>query len=331
MTLKSYEDVNHLVLNCYRDGYSIAVKLNEFPVFTSETILETARISYEENSLLDYIENEELPPLLVEMIDSSPKLSQYKIWHNGCLILEVRDRIGHINSENSANSRSQSFAAKASQFLLNHSPHSPRWLLNNQDDPLDADTSAKLKDDESPYYDSFFIMLKPTNLSMLYDVLNLTDSNCWSSMDRLQLESQIVLHNSPSLSLEVEPTKAPTESSNTRRPKRKRLPHTRLKDLPNKSLASSTTTTANLNQSKFSYMRLDKNNSNNETSNHNRGNVVFHNNYTQELDSIGNATSCLPPQLALQHFIATKKATRKNVQTAIVQKYCRFKTKFDRS
>ena len=87
MTTENFENTNHLVLNFYADGYTIAIKLNEFPVFTSETILETAKISYEETSLLDYIESEELPPLLVEMIDASPKLNQYKIWHNGCLIL----------------------------------------------------------------------------------------------------------------------------------------------------------------------------------------------------------------------------------------------------
>lgn len=96
---EDFKNLNHLVLNFYPDGYSIAVKLNEFPIFTTETILETAKISYDETSLLNYIENEELPPLLVEIIDSSPKLSQYKIWQNGCLVLEIRDKINNNYSD----------------------------------------------------------------------------------------------------------------------------------------------------------------------------------------------------------------------------------------
>lgn len=222
MTLKNqYENVNHLVLNFYSDGYSIAVKLNEFPVFTSETILETARISYEEHSLLDYIESEELPPLLVEMIDSSPKLSQYKIWHNGCLILEVRDRISH---------------------LVNDSPNS----------------------------ESFFILLKPTNLSMLYDVLNLTNSSSWSALERLQLESQIVLHNSPSLSLEPDNLDRISKCSD-----QKKLPHTKLKD-------------------------------------------------TDQRPTTPVASDCIPPQLTLQQFVATKKSRRKSLN-GLKPNFYRFK------
>lgn len=175
---ENFENINHLVLNFYPDGYSIAVKLNEFPVFTSETILETAKISYEETSLLDYIENEELPPILVEMIDGSPKLSQYKIWHNGCLIIEVRDKI-NVNLKNG----------------------------------------------------SYFTLLKPTNLSMLNDVLNLTESSLWSVRDRLQLESQIVLHNSPPLFLEPDASKQPPEQDSISVSKKTSNNYTKLKNI----------------------------------------------------------------------------------------------------
>lgn len=189
MMTENFENVNHLVLNFYPDGYSIAVKLNEFPVFTSETILETAKISYEEASLLDFIENEELPPLLVEMIDGSPKLSQYKIWHNGCLILEVRDKI-------------------STGTCLDPSRTSKTALNGN----------------------SYFILLKPTNLSILNDVLNLTESDSWSTQDKLQLESQIVLHSSPPLSLEPDASKQ--QNTNRQDTKiRKKLPHTKLNNV----------------------------------------------------------------------------------------------------
>lgn len=200
MSNEKFDDVNHLVLNFYPDGYSIAVKLNEFPVFTSETILETAKIPYEETSLLDYIENEELPPLLVEMIDGSPKLSQYKIWHNGCLILEVRDKINQPEHDEATVNK------YANQTQKNHVDNLiSRWMIEN-DNCVDSSDSIKPKN-------SFFIMLKPTNLSMLNDVLSLTESNSWTNQDRLQLESQIVLHNSPSLLLEPDATEQLSEAN----------------------------------------------------------------------------------------------------------------------
>lgn len=245
MMTENFENVNHLVLNFYPDGYSIAVKLNEFPVFTSETILETARISYEETSLLDYIENEELPPLLAEMIDSSPKLSQYKIWHNGCLILEVRDKIDPFDASDGVQEdndndkdysdpysyRSQNAAAAAAaaaaakfvskslacyeeeQFISNHKPPSS-WRTINGGDKISTDHDdyamapqmllATDTNESKPPKRNHFILLKPNNLSITYDVLNLTGSKSWSTQDRLQLESQIVLHNSPNLSLDPE-------------------------------------------------------------------------------------------------------------------------------
>lgn len=166
-------DINHLVLNLYHDGYTIAVKLNQFPIFTSESVLETAKISYQETSLLSYIENGELPPLLVEMIDGSPKLSQYRLWHNGCLVLEVRDKI------------------------MNTNRHGPKNDVTNQDR-----TNS-----------NYFTILKPTNLSMYNDLLILTESNAWSNQDKLRLESEIVLHNSPTLFLEPNASNHPNVPS----------------------------------------------------------------------------------------------------------------------
>lgn len=232
MTAENFEKTNHLVLNFYSDGYTIAIKLNEFPVFTSETILETAKIPYEETSLLDYIENEELPPLLVEMIDASPKLNQYKIWHNGCLILEVRDKIQTFNRRN------------FDKFSL------------------DAESAKSVN------IGSLFILLKPTNLSMLNDVQNLTDSESWSTQDRLQLESKIVLHSSPPLSLDPKVTEKSSDRGdiwpyskpiNAYTKLKKKLPHARCRSAPPAQ--------------------------------------VCHEN--------------LPPELSLQHFIATKRAKRR--------------------
>lgn len=249
MMTQNFDEINHLVLNFYPDGYSIAVKLNEFPVFTSETILETAKISYEETSLLDYVENEELPPILVEMIDGSPKLSQYKIWHRGCLVLEVRDKISKLNG------------------------------------------------------DRYFILLKPTNLSMLNDVICLTESNSWSAQDRLQLESQIVLYNSPPLHLEPDATNnqsAPCpdlEIGNIHTRHKKKLPHQKLKeDYLTKN-----------GQSKGDWIG---NNSNS------KGGNGLYNQSNQD---------ALPPELTLQQFLAAKRAKRRIPSSVHLARFNRFR------
>ena len=297
--IENFDDVNHLVLNFYPDGYSIAVKLNQFPVFTTETILETARIPYEETSLLDYIENEELPPLLVEMIDSSPKLSQYKIWHNSCLILEVRDKIEPPNPDG-----------------------------------------------------NFFIFLKPTNLSMLYDVLNLTGSNGWSTQERLQLESQIVLHNSPSLILEPEASdqtddtngvaSAPTDwsssdsaskvdASSNKYPalKGRRLSYkTRLKDIYiNRPIPVHNTKTNGCGKVINSHNSSISKISNNirSKSNNSRVHDLHPNQNAGGHDA--SAPESLPPELTLQQFLAAKRTTKKkSLPFGHIPRFHRFKT-----
>jgi hypothetical protein len=356
----NYENVNHLVLNFYPDGYSIAVKLNEFPVFTSETILETAKIPYEETGLLDYIANEELPPLLVEMIDNSPKLSQYKIWRNGCLIIEVRDKIESTileeskNSNNYNNNQSQFYkrsqsAAKGSHYALTNLSQTSNWFQNlgNYDEKhelqqngIESDFKDSLNSDVKPVKrGNYFVVLKPTNLSMLYDVLNLTSSKCWSAQQRLQLESQIVLHNAPSLYLEPDPpgsSPLPGASDGDN------------EDLDNQQLQSRDWTTSGkammssdvcgnrysrLNvssqQRKLSHktrlksiylnreihvshhVKTNGNNNNNSTRpyNHNpKLNSIYHHpSNNQRTDSI----ETLPPELTLQQFIASKRSTKK--------------------
>lgn len=283
---ENFRNVNHLVLNFYPDGYSIAVKLNEFPVFTSETILETAKISYEETSLLDYIENEELPPLLVEMIDASPKLSQYRIWHNGCLIIEVRDK------------------TKVTQ------PN------------------------------SYFILLKPTNLSMLNDVLNLTESNLWSAQDRLQLESQIVLHNSPPLFLEPDATKQPPEQSYWPNNKSSNT-HNKLKNIYSNSIGYSMNNINNNNHNNTinNNNNNNSNNTNNNNTNNNNNNNSNNNSSSSNKNSNNNNINIndrsnnvyhstaisLPPELTLQQFLATTRAKKKTYAPGYLARFHRFK------
>lgn len=327
---ESFEHVNHLVLNFYADGYSIAVKLNEFPVFTSETILETAKISYEETSLLDYIENEELPPLLVEMIDSSPKLSQYKLWQNGCLILEVRDKINLEQHEtirriNTINFTAQNSAKEHLSTQQNHStPHSNAQLLldnlTSNDcgadciENLEIDTSTKSSSIATTSSNSYFILLKPTNLSMLNDVLNLTESNIWSAQDKLQLESQIVLHNSPPLFLEPDANKQHlTEQkellvnekiNNIYTRHKKKFPHTKLRSIyPSK-------TEAVLQQGYSTHKSLYGSNSSNNNSDRN----IYQ-----------TTPESLPPELVLQQFLVEERAKKKSFPVGHMARFHRYK------
>lgn len=281
MMNEDFKNLNHLVLNFYPDGYSIAVKLNEFPIFTTETILETAKISYEETSLLNYIENEELPPLLVEIIDSSPKLSQYKIWQNGCLVLEIRDKI-NINSNNCSDQNGNS---------------------NNisNDDGCCSSSSPAASSASFTSPSSTFVLLKPTNLSIINDVQKLTESSSWSLQDKLQLESQIVLYNSPPLYLD-------TQEETSKREQAQEIPmQQNLIDLSSiytnctstTALSTTTTTTAaSTNKRKYPFNDYSSNYST-STSSSKLQRLSPQPPEPTEID--------LPPELILQQFLATKR------------------------
>uniref|UniRef100_H0XQ45 Spt20-like SEP domain-containing protein n=1 Tax=Otolemur garnettii TaxID=30611 RepID=H0XQ45_OTOGA len=72
-----------LVLNLYpgKEGYSLMLKGND------ETFSETIRVPYEEKDLLEYFDAEELPPILIDVLEKS----QINIFHCGCVIAEIRD------------------------------------------------------------------------------------------------------------------------------------------------------------------------------------------------------------------------------------------------
>lgn len=383
-----FKNVNHLVLNCYPDGYSIAVKLNEFPVFTSETILETAKISYEESSLLDYIENEELPPLLVDMIDGSPKLSQYKIWHHGCLILEVRDKTNiesdlqmrtSINILNSKTSQSQqqstnhqindhqyshngiAFNGYGDGNKLNSCKVVNRYINKQQqaEDSSDRTTNDSLPNNNNnnnivdqeesvkSSNGSFFILLKPTNISMLNDVVSLTDSQLWTTQDRLQLESQIVLYNSPPLFLEPDASRQPPApdsnvswfmeskacntnnsplSSSTLAKNKKRLPHKKLVSAQSRRSSSASKYNPSYHYNKC--MSQKNNNSININCNsktNNQKQQQHQNDFSLQLQQNSTPEQIMPPELNLQQFLAAKRAKRKSFAAGHLAKFYRHK------
>uniref|UniRef100_A0A8D0DB71 SPT20 homolog, SAGA complex component n=1 Tax=Sander lucioperca TaxID=283035 RepID=A0A8D0DB71_SANLU len=81
--LVSQESVSCLVVNLYpgNEGYSLMLRGK------NGSDSETIRLPYEEGELLEYLDAEELPPILVDLLEKS----QVNIFHCGCVIVEVRD------------------------------------------------------------------------------------------------------------------------------------------------------------------------------------------------------------------------------------------------
>ncbi|XP_035289472.1 transcription factor SPT20 homolog isoform X2 [Anguilla anguilla] len=81
--LVSQEAVSCLVVNLYpgNEGYSLMLRGK------NGSDSETIRLPYEEAELLEYLDAEELPPILVDLLEKA----QVNIFHCGCVIAEVRD------------------------------------------------------------------------------------------------------------------------------------------------------------------------------------------------------------------------------------------------
>ncbi|XP_035680865.1 transcription factor SPT20 homolog isoform X9 [Branchiostoma floridae] len=89
--LVTKEKLTCLVVNLYpgNKGYSLMLKGKNG--IDSETI----KLPYEESDLLDYLDTEELPPILVDLLERS----QANVFYNGCVIAEVRDFRRTANSK----------------------------------------------------------------------------------------------------------------------------------------------------------------------------------------------------------------------------------------
>ncbi|XP_053600500.1 transcription factor SPT20 homolog isoform X2 [Plodia interpunctella] len=93
-------NLNTLIINLYpgNKGYSLSLKVNgntqylcppDANASTSqdETLIETPRWPYEEEELLSYIDNEELPVVLLDLLESEHSC----LFYSGCIIAQVRD------------------------------------------------------------------------------------------------------------------------------------------------------------------------------------------------------------------------------------------------
>uniref|UniRef100_A0A8C6D1P0 Spt20-like SEP domain-containing protein n=1 Tax=Moschus moschiferus TaxID=68415 RepID=A0A8C6D1P0_MOSMO len=77
------ESLPYLVVNLYpgKQGNSLMLK-GENGSFS-----ESIRLPYEEGELLEYLDAQELPPVLVDLLEKSP----VNFFHQGCVIAEIRD------------------------------------------------------------------------------------------------------------------------------------------------------------------------------------------------------------------------------------------------
>lgn len=77
------ENLNTLVLNLYpgNKGYSLCLKMG------GDNMLETAKFPYQEDQLLSYIDNEELPPAVADLLERSHP----ELYYSGCVIVQIRD------------------------------------------------------------------------------------------------------------------------------------------------------------------------------------------------------------------------------------------------
>lgn len=85
------ERLNTLILNLYpgNKGYSLMFreKSRSEDKDDTATMIEIKDLLYEDELLLSYIDNEELPPLLAETLEPNHSF----LFYSGCVIAEVRD------------------------------------------------------------------------------------------------------------------------------------------------------------------------------------------------------------------------------------------------
>lgn len=84
--------ISYLILNLYpnNEGYSLAIK--QFSnCDDKEDLIETLKLPYEADELLNFIDNEELPPMLVDLFDSLGDESDFHIFYYGSIFMEIRD------------------------------------------------------------------------------------------------------------------------------------------------------------------------------------------------------------------------------------------------
>lgn len=82
---------NVLIITLYAIdvGYSIKITINK-----NEPPIETF-YNYAEDSILEYVEREELPPHILDILDKA----EPNLFYNGCIIAEIHDQLYGVSGE----------------------------------------------------------------------------------------------------------------------------------------------------------------------------------------------------------------------------------------
>ena len=137
------EKLSYLILKLYpqNQGYSISLKkiydknqIKNQEITSSLKVLETIKLPYEETELLDYIDNEQIPPMLIDILDSNCDSDEHlDLFHFGKLFVEIQDyRKKNANVINLNNCESKFVLLKPSaQTILNDVDKLTSFNFNN--------------------------------------------------------------------------------------------------------------------------------------------------------------------------------------------------------
>ncbi|EDL96012.1 rCG36303, partial [Rattus norvegicus] len=179
-----------LVVNLYPEnqGYSLMLKDKE------GVLIEPFPVPYLGQKLLEYLDAEELPSFLIDVLEKSP----VNVFHHGCVIAEIRDYRQcsdihpprELGAEPAVSSDVSSAASSAETSA-----------------ELSAESSAVASDVSSasstPAYQTRHILLRPTMQSLVSDVESITsDNRQWTEEEKLELESQLILATAEPLCLD---------------------------------------------------------------------------------------------------------------------------------
>ncbi|NP_001032288.1 uncharacterized protein LOC367830 [Rattus norvegicus] len=155
-----------LVVNLYPEnqGYSLMLKDK------SGSFSETFKLPYEIEKLLEYLDAEELPSFLIDVLEKSP----VNVFHHGCVIAEIRD-------------------------YRQCSDTQPPGEIG-EEPAVSSDVSSA---SSTPAYQTRHILLRPTMQSLVSDVESITsDNRQWTEEEKLELESQLILATAEPLCLD---------------------------------------------------------------------------------------------------------------------------------
>ncbi|GAB1302966.1 Transcription factor SPT20 homolog [Apodemus speciosus] len=161
-------------------------------------LIEPFPVPYLGQKLLEYLDAEELPSFLIDVLEKSP----VNVFHHGCVIAEIRDYRqcsdihppGELRAEPAVSSDVSSAASSA---------ETSAELSAEPSAESSAVSSTMPSTTPPPAYQTRHILLRPTMQSLVSDVESITsDNRQWTEEEKLELESQLILATAEPLCLD---------------------------------------------------------------------------------------------------------------------------------